>query len=57
MDAAVAEMSHYVEGDYVVINDDFNTALADLEAIIRGRRLQLDKQQDRHATLLSALLS
>ena len=57
MDAAVAEMSHYVEGDYVVINDDFNTALADLEAIIGGRRLQLDKQQDRHATLLSALLS
>ncbi|EIF41676.1 guanylate kinase [gamma proteobacterium BDW918] len=57
MDAAVAEMSHYVEGDYVVINDDFNTALADLEAIIRARRLQLDKQQDRHATLLSALLS
>ena len=49
--------SHYVEGDYVVINDDFNTALADLEAIIRARRLQLDKQQDRHATLLSALLS
>lgn len=57
MDAAVAEMSHYVEGDYVVINDDFDTALADLEAIIRARRLQLDKQQDRHATLLSALLS
>ena len=57
MNAAVAEMSHYVEGDYVVINDDFDAALADLEAIIRARRLRLDKQQDRHATLLSALLS
>ncbi|MEX1669893.1 guanylate kinase [Zhongshania guokunii] len=57
MDAAVAEMSHYVEGDYVVINDDFNTALGDLEAIIRARRLQLDKQQDRHDALLAALLS
>ena len=57
MDAAVAEMSHYVEGDYVVINDDFDVALADLESIIRARRLQLDKQQDRHAKLLRALLS
>ncbi|MDF1692678.1 MAG: guanylate kinase [Zhongshania sp.] len=57
MDAAVAEMSHYVEGDYVVINDDFNTALGDLEAIIRARRLQLDKQQNSHSALLAALLS
>lgn len=57
MDAAVAEMLHYVEGDYVVINDDFDVALADLESIIRARRLQLDKQQDRHAKLLRALLS
>ena len=57
MDAAVAEMSHYVEGDYVVINDDFDVALADLESIIRARRLQLDKQQDRHAKLLRELLS
>jgi guanylate kinase len=57
MDAAVAEMSHYLEGDYVVINDDFDVALADLESIIRARRLQLDKQQDRHAKLLHALLS
>ena len=57
MDAAVAEMSHFVEGDYVVINDDFDTALADLEAIVRSHRLTLASQQQRHAALLSALLS
>ncbi|CAA0117866.1 guanylate kinase [Zhongshania aliphaticivorans] len=57
MDAAVAEMSHYVESDYVVINDDFNTALADLEAIVRSHRLTLASQQLRHQALLSALLS
>ncbi|MBQ0760062.1 MAG: guanylate kinase [Zhongshania sp.] len=57
MDAAVAEMSHYVESDYVVINDDFNTALADLGAIVRSHRLTLASQQQRHQALLSALLS
>lgn len=34
---AVSEMRHYNEFDYVVINDDFEDALADLRAIIRGR--------------------
>ena len=57
MDAAVAEMSHYVESDFVVINDGFNTALADLEAIVRSHRLSLANQQLRHQALLSALLS
>ncbi|WP_269618938.1 guanylate kinase [Zhongshania sp. BJYM1] len=57
MDAAVAEMSHYIEGDYVVINDDFDTALADLESIFRSHRLTLASQQVRHQALLSELLS
>ncbi|MEK7304136.1 MAG: guanylate kinase [Pseudomonadota bacterium] len=33
---AVAEMSHYSEFDLLVVNDDFNAALADLKAILRG---------------------
>lgn len=37
MRAAVFEMSHYQEFDHVVVNDDFNAALADLKAIIQGR--------------------
>ncbi|WP_372862668.1 guanylate kinase [Spongiibacter sp.] len=57
MSAAVAEMSHYVEGDYVVINDDFDTALAELKAVLLSHRLQLSKQQLRHHDLLTALLT
>ncbi len=37
MAEAVSEMSHYPEFDVVVVNDDFETALADLEAIVTGR--------------------
>jgi guanylate kinase len=33
---AVADMSHYREFDYVVINDDFERAVADLVRIVRG---------------------
>lgn len=37
MDAATNEMSHWDEYDYVIVNDDFARALADLEAIVEGR--------------------
>jgi guanylate kinase len=57
MNAAVAEMSHYSESDYVVVNDDFDTALADLEAIVRSHRLTLASQGLRHKVLLDELLS
>jgi len=33
---AVSEMRHYDEFDYVVVNDDFDLALADLRAILSG---------------------
>ena len=36
MGEAVSEISHYKEFDHLVVNDDFNAALADLKAIIRG---------------------
>jgi guanylate kinase len=36
MREAVAEMSHYSEFDYLVVNDDFEAALADLKAILHG---------------------
>lgn len=35
MREAVSEMSHYREFDWVVVNDDFAAALADLKAIIK----------------------
>ncbi|WP_137886487.1 guanylate kinase [Pseudomonas sp. 2FE] len=57
MREAVSEMSHYVEYDYLVINDDFATALDDLKAIFRASRLQQLQQQQRFSDLLSQLLA
>ena len=56
MAEAVNEMSHYQQADFVVINDDFNTALADLQAIVRSSRLALESQKRRHQALLDDLL-
>ena len=56
MDAAVSEMSHAGEYDYLVWNDDFETALEDLEAIVRARRLLAGRQFLRHAGALEALV-
>ena len=57
MAKAVSEMSHYGQADYLVINDDFATALADLQAIFRSNQLKKDVQQARNAGLLASLLS
>ena len=56
MREAVSEMSHYVEYDYLVINDDFAHALDDLKAVFRANQLRQRRQQQRHVTLLEALL-
>ncbi|PZP21139.1 guanylate kinase [Pseudomonas kuykendallii] len=57
MREAVSEMSHYVEYDYLVINDDFAHALDDLKAIFRANQLQQDAQQLRFGELLRQLLA
>lgn len=54
---AVAEMSHHAEFDYLVINDDFATALGELRAILIANRQRQAAQRARHAALLEALLS
>ena len=56
MKEAVSEMVHYDEYDYVIINDDFDVALEDLKAVFRSNRLQLKKQQQRHAALLKQMI-
>ena len=55
MSEAVAEISHVAEADFVVINDDFHTALEDLSAIIRSRRLTMKYQETNQAALLASL--
>ena len=57
MSEAASETAHYSEYDYLVVNDDFQRALADLQAIIRARRLLTQVQQYRHTELLRDLLS
>ncbi len=54
---ATSEMSHYSEFDYLVINDDFDTALINLQSVITARRHTLPKQRQEHASLLADLLA
>ena len=53
---AVEEMSHYVQSDYLVVNNDFETALAELEAIVLSHCLQTPRQQQTLSALLQGLL-
>ena len=53
---AKAELIHYPEYDYLILNDNFANALADLSAILRVRRLSSRIQAETLAPLLSSLL-
>jgi len=57
MSQAVGEMSHYPEYDYLIINDDFDTALNELAAVFLSRRLGQTRQAAKHTQLLGDLLS
>ncbi|MCO7248910.1 guanylate kinase [Pseudoalteromonas sp. Ps84H-4] len=56
MAKAQSETSHYNEYDYVVVNDDFETALSEIETIVMAKRLSLKSQTVRHQALLENLL-
>jgi guanylate kinase len=53
--AAREEMRHCGEFDYVIINQDFATAVDDLSAIVRAARLRSEQQRARHRALLQQL--
>lgn len=57
MAAALDELSHYAEFDYLVINDEFATALDELHAIVIAQRQRRAAQLQRRRELLQALLS
>ncbi|WP_054674350.1 guanylate kinase [Parasalinivibrio latis] len=57
MSEAQSEISHYGEYDYVIVNDDFDTALIDFKAIIRAERLKEPKQAAKYGSMLNALLA
>ena len=57
MAEAVEEMSHYIESDFLVVNDDFDQALAQLQSIIGCHRLATDQQRATLDDLLTTLFS
>jgi len=57
MRAAVRELSHHAEYDYLLVNDDFHRALGELRAVVAASRLAAPAQRRRLAPLLEALLA
>ncbi|MCZ6829125.1 MAG: guanylate kinase [Gammaproteobacteria bacterium] len=57
MAEAVDEISHHAQSDFIVVNDDFDTALQELECILDCHRLRASVQGQRWQSLLSELLS
>ncbi|WP_133468048.1 guanylate kinase [Paraglaciecola marina] len=57
MTKAVSEISHYHEFDFIVVNDDFEAALNELDAIVTTRRLRKEKQIIRYQSLFDNLLT
>jgi guanylate kinase len=55
--AAIEEMRHCGEFDYVIMNQDFARAVDDLSAIVRAARLTTARQSVRHAKTLARLLN
>ena len=53
--AARSEVSHVHEFDYVIINDEFDTAVQDLISIVRSTRLRLAAQLDRNQALINSI--
>jgi guanylate kinase len=55
--AAREEMSHYGEFDFVIVNEDFETAVTEMCSIFIASRVRKDQQVARHARLITALLA
>jgi guanylate kinase len=56
LDAARDEIRHCAEFNYVIINQDFATAVDDLGAIVRASRLRAAHQCVRHGALIAQLI-
>ena len=55
--AAREEMSHYGEFDFVIVNEDFETAVTEMCSIFIASRVRKDQQVVRHSRLITALLA
>jgi len=56
MQEAQSEMSHYNEYDYLIVNDDFDSAIKELSAIVLAIRNEQDKQAIKHSKMIKELL-
>jgi guanylate kinase len=54
---SLADLSHWSEFDYIVVNDDFDRATADLQAIVTGQGEQLRRDRPELRELLARLLA
>lgn len=57
MEKAQAELSHYAEFSYLIVNENFEESVDNLEHIVLSQRLRRSKQQLRHKTILQELLA
>jgi guanylate kinase len=57
MAQAQSECSHYQEFDYIIINDDFTQALAELNVIVGNQALKTVQQAQKHQSLFTGLLA
>ncbi|REG83933.1 guanylate kinase [Marinomonas pollencensis] len=57
MSKAVAEMSHYDEYDFVIVNDDFETALTQMQSIFTAMRSKNTVMKQKYGNLINDLLS
>ena len=55
MRQAQQELAQSKKSDYLVVNEEFQRALADIRAIIRAHHLRRQEQQSRYANLLNSL--
>jgi guanylate kinase len=53
---ALSDMSHWDEFDYVVINDNLDTAVADLEAVLEGRGEALSTENPSQRQAIAAIV-
>jgi len=56
MRSAIEDISHYVEYDYLVVNNDFSQALQELQTIVYAQRLMQLRQAPRLEKLITELL-
>lgn len=52
--AAASDVAHAGAFDYIIVNDDFDVALLDLQAVTRSVRLLATRQLVQHASLFEA---